>query len=138
MIERTRSIEQVRSQTEPWRDKIGRFTPEEWLSFDDNIALTDGENIVLLEKATDQLYTAHYFFVVKGKAAKDKAFEFLDHIFDKTPIAVLRGLTPLSNQPARWMNRQLGFQSCGPVSTPQGHTELFILHKRDYLKQRNF
>lgn len=130
MIRFTRLVEEVANATEPYRDKMYGFEPDEWLANGFNLALTDGGgNIALFELSADGIYTGHYFFVVRGKAAKKLAIEMLTYFFDTTDAKVLRGLTPLTNLGARWMSRQIGFKGLGIIQTDNGPCELFILMK---------
>lgn len=83
----------------------------------------------MFEKSSDGIYTGHYFFVVRGKAALKLAKGMLNFFFENTNEKVLRGLTPLTNLAARWMSRQLGFKGHGVVHTASGPCELFIITK---------
>lgn len=106
------------------------FEPEEWLSHPLNLALSDGDgNVSLFELGSDGIYTGHYFFIVRGKAAKRVATEMLAFFFDNTDAKAIRGLTPLTNLGARWMSRQIGFKGHGVVQTDNGPCELFIITK---------
>lgn len=108
------------------------FEPDEWLRTTENICLSDGKgNVSLFEKGSDGIYTGHYFFVIRGKAARTLASEMLDVFFAETDARILRGLTPLTKLGARWMSRQLGFEGHGVVQTGNGPCELFIKTRND-------
>ena len=116
--------------TEPYLDTLLGFDPVTWLCQEGNLALTDGDgNWALFEKSEDGIYTGHYFFVVRGRAAKKLALQMLAFFFEETGIKTLRGLTPLANLGARWMSRQIGFKGHGVIQTVNGPCELFILTK---------
>lgn len=136
MIERTFSVSLVADATEPYKDELDGFDPLSWMYHGDNIALTDGENVSLFGRLSDGIYTGHYFFVARGKAAVKVSFEMLDYLFKETDIQIIRGLTPLHKLGARWMNRRLGFKGVGAIDTPQGPCELFVLTKKDYTEMR--
>jgi hypothetical protein len=70
------------------------------------------------------IYEGHSFFRVRGRDAIKAGREVLTHILD---ARLVWGLTPESNRPARWFNRQVGFQSQGMLETPEGPHELFVL-----------
>lgn len=121
--------------TEEYRDTLMGFDPDSWITNTDNVAYWDGENLALFEKGSDGVYTGHYFYVVRGKAAKKLALETLDIFFKEMGVDVVRGLTPLHNKAARWMSRQLGFKSAGPINTPNGYCELFVMSPNDLRKE---
>lgn len=130
MIHSSRDVPGLTEATEFYMAELFGFDPVEWLSIPDNLALTDDSgNWSLFEKGADGVYTGHYFFVIRGKAALTLAKEMLDFIDKETDIKVLRGLTPLTKLGARWMSRQLGFNSHGVVHTVNGPCELFIKMK---------
>lgn len=96
----------------------------------------DGEgNFNLLTWNGEGVYTAHYFFPTKrGRAALDMVKAGLKAVFvDNDEIQVLRGLTPVTQRGAIWMNRQLGFKSYGTVEDGERSYEIFILTKKEYL-----
>lgn len=127
---RSYDIEELVTSIEPYPHLLMDFNPEEWLANPNNIMLSDAKgNVTLWDKNIDGVYTAHIFFVIKGRAAKSLALEMIDKFWDITKEKVVRGLTPLENLPARWMARQLGFKSYGAVQTVFGPCELFILFK---------
>lgn len=106
------------------------FDPDTWLLIPENLMITDGKgNVSLFELGSDGIYTGHYFFVVRGKAALSLAREMVTFFFDNTEAKAIRGLTPLQKLGARWMSRQLGFKGHGVVNTENGPCELFILTK---------
>ena len=112
---------------------IEGFYPREWLKDDNNIALTNSNNDFALFEHIDGLYTGHYFFNSRGKEAVKAATDMLDEIFSDTySVNVIRGLSPLQELGARWLNRKLGFTSHGVVQTKAGPCELVILTKQEW------
>lgn len=132
MISRFKDPSLLDQLCDAYPEELGHFDVEDWIANDDNYAYTDGENVGLVEKSSDGVHTAHYFFVVRGKAAKRLAIEMLDNFFNTTDVNLLRGLTPLPKVGARWMNRQVGFKAAGVVQTFIGPCELFVLSKQDF------
>lgn len=106
----------------------------QWLSEYGNFYYMDKDDIALFNFETPYLYTGHYFFTSRGKAAKKKALEVLDGFFSLFEQEVtIRGLTPVEHKAAKWMNRQLGFKSYGLVETaPNEFCELFVLTRKDF------
>lgn len=115
-------------------DGNGVENADEWLSNPTNIALeNDLGDIALFEIGFKNIYSGHYYFKSRGKQAIKSAKEFLDHLFNTCyNIHVLIGLTPITNKPARWMSRQVGFKSHGIVEGPKRQYEMFILTKREF------
>lgn len=113
------------------------FDPVVWLKDDRNVALQAGESFGIFQYEIPGVYTGHYFFSMRdrGKRAKALALEMLDEFFENYDVKVLRGLTPLQNRAARWMTRQLGFQSFGAVTTLAGPCELFIMTRDQFRNQ---
>lgn len=123
----------------PCKNYLQGFDPKSWLDNPENIALEKEGNYTLYEHHGKGLYTAHIFFpTVKGRKAIDLAKEMLDHLFKYYPfILSLRGLTPLENRPARWLARQVGFSSQGPINWEGKWCELFVLtDEQFYNKQK--
>jgi len=127
------SPELVSAAVEPY-GPIQDFNPVEWLADHKNIALMNRDDCALFEYEAPGVYTGHYFFVSRGKEAIRVGKEFLREIFQGGHgVQVIRGLTPLTNLGARWMNKRLGFTGYGPIDTPTGVVELVILTKKEYL-----
>lgn len=109
--------------------------PYEWMYKEGNYAYTDGENFAFFNRVQPHVYAGHYFFVSRGKEAKEIADETLRHFFETTDATVIRGMTPLQLRNARWMSRQLGFKSFGVVNTNRGPCEMFLLYKDEYMNR---
>lgn len=102
------------------------FVCSEWLDDENNVMLSDGKNIALFEATkVKSVALGHYFFSSRGKQALEKGKQFIDFLFDNSRFTIIQGLTPVFNKPARWMSRQLGFQSIAIINTPNGECELF-------------
>jgi hypothetical protein len=113
-------------------DKIS-LDVDAWLASPLAIALSDEEgNIGLFEECSPHVYSGHYFFKDKGKAAKELSIEMLRWVFDEKAGKVVRGLTPVENRPAAWMARHLGFKSYGDVDTWVGPCTIFIMTKDEF------
>ncbi len=107
---------------------------KEWLAKPTNIALTNEiGDLALFEIGFNNVYTGHYYFKSRGRKAIVAARAFLDEIFNTCyNIDVILGLTPITNLPARWLTRQVGFKSHGVVQGPKRHYEMFIITKREF------
>jgi len=134
MISRTFDIDVVKAATDPYKEGLYGFNPEDWIEGTENIALVnEDKDVALFEREIPGIVTGHYFFVSRGRAAVRVAKEMLKEAFTKDyDIKVIRGLTPLQKLGARWMNKQLGFKSYGVVNTIAGPCELVILTKEEW------
>lgn len=112
----------------------GNISAKEWLENPTNIALiNDDGDIALFEHGIKDYYSGHYAFKSRGRKAINAAREFIDELFNTCyNIEVLMGLTPITNLPARWLTRQVGFKSYGVVEGPKRHYEMFIITKREF------
>lgn len=107
---------------------------DEWVANPDNIVLQNSQgDLALFEKGIRDIYSGHYFFKCRGRGALTSAKEFLDEIFNSCyNIDILMGLVPLGNLGARWLTRQVGFKSQGPLSFDGRHYEMFVITKKEF------
>ena len=110
------------------------ISAEEWVKLPENIALiNDSGDVALFEIGMNNVYAGHYAFKSRGREAIKAARAFLDEVFNTCyNIDVILGLTPITNLPARWISRQVGFKSHGVIQGPKRHYEMFIMTKREY------
>lgn len=111
-----------------------RVDPIEWLANPDNIVLVNEQgDMSLFERGVKHIYTGHYYFKSRGKAALKAGHDFLDELLNTCyNIDVITGLVPLEHLGARWLTRRLGFSSHGVVDIADKHYELFILTKKEF------
>lgn len=128
---RSFSVNDLRDAISLYPELNDRLDCEEWLSDRNNIMLREGDSTGIFAYEYPGLYTGHYFFRVKGRAAIDLANRMLTEAFDNYGAKAIRGMTKTDNRPALWITRQLGFKSYGQIMTEDGEHELFILHKED-------
>lgn len=128
------STEVLRETMAPYLPIHG-FDPEEWLADHKNIALyNDKGDFALFEYEVKGVYSGHYFFKSRGKAARDAGRDFLRKAFTEGyGIQVIRGFSPIQHLGARWLNKQLGFKGYGVVQTEVGPMELVILTKKEWM-----
>lgn len=131
---RTHSTQLIQECIESLHVDGANISAKEWLSIPTNIALiNDKGDVALFEIGFRDVYTGHYCFKSRGRAAINAAKDFLDEIFNTCyNIDVILGLTPITNLPARWFSRQVGFTSHGVVEGPTRHYEMFIITKREF------
>lgn len=132
---RTYDVEKVKTAVSQYAAEIVGFDPEEWLANEKNIALiNNNDDVALFENQADLFDTVcgHYFFFSRGKEAVKTAQEFLLEVFANTYIDTIIGLTPITHKGALWLNRKLGFQEHGEVSTSVGPCRFVMLTKEQW------
>lgn len=131
---RTTSYTDIERAVSQYATEITGFDPSDWSDNLNNWALSnDNGDIALFEYEYDGVYSGHYFFFSRGKEAVKAAKSLLKSFWTMNEDAkVIRGLTPLENLGARWMNKQLKFKSYGVIKTSVGPCELVILTKEEW------
>lgn len=111
-----------------------KVDPTVWISDPTNIVLTnDSGDLAIFEIGVKNIYTGHYFFKSRGRAAMNAGRDFLDELFNTCyNIPILMGLVPLDNLGARWLSRQLGFTSYGAMQFQDKNYEMFIITKKEF------
>ena len=80
--------------------------------FDHQAHLDDHDHILLVNDNRDVgyfcheypgVYTGHWFFLSRGKEAKQVAKEMLDYAFANHNVRTIRGVTKVDMKAARWM-----------------------------------
>jgi len=108
----------------------------EWLSDSSNIVLeNDRGDLAIFEYGlpTRRIYSGHYFFKSRGRAAITAAHEFLDVLFNSCyNVSILMGMVPIERKDVKWMTRQLGFKSYGLEEARGKQYELFILTRKEF------
>lgn len=134
LMTRTYDAYLVSQALDEFLEKDTEVDPIDWVSLPTNIALiNDRGDLAIFEIGFKNVYTGHYYFKSRGRAAITAAREFIDELFNTCyNISVLLGLTPLTNRPARWLSRQVGFKSYGIVHNTRRHCEMFIITKKEF------
>lgn len=101
----------------------GELNPSAIVADRRNICLFSDDGGAFFAWRGPGVFEGHSFFRVRGRAAIDLGRAMLGMI----EARMIWGLTPEGNRPARWFNRQLGFQSLGMIDTPEGRCELFVM-----------
>lgn len=125
MIERIYDTLECREITDHYPDYF-TFDAEDWFSKPDNYALKEGENIAFAEPKISGTYWVHFcFHTARGRSAIDLTKRMVKKLFDDCPITTAIGLIEEGNRKARWLIRQVGFQSLGMTDTKNGSCEMF-------------
>lgn len=132
---RTKDIVTVMKAVSQYSKEIVGFNPVLWLSDDKNIALVNDEgDITLFEYESKGVYSGHYFLFSRGKKAVLVCRKFLQEFFEEYPVEILKGLTPVENLGARWMNNVLGFETHCVTETVAGPCLVVTMTREQFYK----
>jgi hypothetical protein len=113
-----------------------KVDPIEWLSYPENIVLeNEVGDLALFEYSfpIKKVYSGHYYFQSRGRAAITAGRGFLDELFNSCyNINIVMGLSPMEHKGARWISKQLGFTSYGTEELNDKQYELFIITKKEF------
>ncbi len=102
------------------------FDVEGWLANTNNYALIEGNNIAFGEYKTPGVYWVHFCFdTARGREAIQLTKDMFEEFCKACPVKTAIGLIEVNNRKARWLIRQVGFQSLGEVMTENGLCEMF-------------
>jgi hypothetical protein len=107
-----------------------------WVKDQRYYLLHDGEDVGLGTFEYPGVYTVHWFFHSRGKAAIKQARAMLDWMFANTDCKAVRGLTPQDFKAARWLAKQVGLKSYGFMEDTNGVHELMIITKEEFYGNR--
>lgn len=110
------------------------FPYQKWVDNTKNVMLVDGDDVGLATFEYKGVYTVHWFYVSRGRAAIKMAREMLNLMFQDYGAEAIRGLTPTKIKSARWLARQVGCTSYGFETFPSGENEIFIMTKQEFEK----
>lgn len=110
-----------------------------WLSNPYNLMYRIGDDIGLATFDYPGLYTVHWFFKSRGKAAIKVCQDMLTEVFEKHGAEAVRGVTPIENKPARFLAKYVGCETISIEEFPQGTYELMLLSKERFnqFKEKN-
>ena len=117
-------------------DKYPTLTKDYKINLYDEYLLKD-DNLMVFEKVKEGIYTGHYFFNSRGRAAIEVAQLLVQKAFSSF-AEVIQGLTPINQKGAKWLTLKLGAKSYGIVETINGPCELFIMTKDEWRKKWDF
>lgn len=102
------------------------FDVEEWFNKKENYALIDGENIAFGEYKHPGVYWVHFCFnTARGRDAINLTKRMFAEFCKACPVKIAVGLISVDNLKAKWLIRQVGFQSLGEIMTENGLCEMF-------------
>lgn len=102
------------------------FDVESWFANPENYALIEGDNIAFGEYKSAGVYWVHFCFdTARGREAIQLTKDMFEEFCRACPVKTAIGLIEVNNRKARWLIRQVGFQSLGEVMTENGLCEMF-------------
>ncbi len=125
-MERLFSAELCKAVTDFYPDYF-TFDEEEWFSKPlDNFAYVEGENVGFGERKQSGHFEVHFcFHSARGRQAIDLTKRMLKQLCEDSQLTSCVGLIEQNNKKARWLIRQVGFQSLGLTTTKNGICEMF-------------
>jgi hypothetical protein len=129
MIERCYDPDVLEAALSPYDYRMG-VDNKSWLETPGNIAYTSGDDLGLATFDYPGLYAVHWFFKSKGRAAVEVCLAMLDKVFGEHEAQAVRGVTPISNRPARRLAKYVGCETVSIETYPDGEEyEIMILSK---------
>lgn len=108
---------------------------EAWLDVPENRMYVKGDDVGLATFDYPGMYSVHWFFKSRGKAAILTAVEMLDRLFSDDPdVKVVRGVTPKSLRGARLLAKYLGFETISMEEFADEPNELMLLTKENFIR----
>ena len=126
MLKRVYDPEECKQITKHYPDYF-TFDETEWFSNPANYAIREGENIGFAEYKSPGVYLVHFcLHTARGREAINLTKRFIDQLWGDMPITIAVGLVEENNKKARWVLRQVGFESSGFIDTADnGNCEMF-------------
>ena len=108
-----------------------------WLDVEDNLMFRIGDDVGLGTYDYPGLYTCHWFFKSRGKAAIQTATTMLHELFNNYEVAAVRGVIAIDNRPSIYLSRYLGFKRISVEEFKDGPNEVILLTKSDFNEKAN-
>ena len=108
-----------------------------WVNVGGNLMFRLGDDIGLATYDYPGMYTVHWFFKSRGKAAIKTAVVMLNEVFTKYGAEVVRGIIALDNKPSVFLSRYVGFQRISVEEFADGLNEVILLTKSAFHKKVN-
>jgi hypothetical protein len=113
------------------------FDYEGWVANHQNIMYVVDDDVGLATYDYPGVYTAHWFFVSRGRKALDVAFAMYDDLFNRQNAKAVRGVTPVRLKGARYLAKRIGFETVGFETWPDGEEcEIMVLSRDEFNKRQ--
>jgi hypothetical protein len=138
MIKESRDIDLLLKATEGVRDMMSEALIQDFFNRPGNLMFVEDENVGLATLEYPGVFSVHWHFKSRGRAAIDLAKTMIKNLFDNYEAHAVRGLIKTRLKAARWACRQVGLKSYGFVTFADGdENELFCISKKDFLEGLN-
>lgn len=101
----------------------------DWLNCEGNVPIVMGEDVALFDAEGDGIYSVHFLFQSRGRAAVASAKESFRRMFVDYGADMIMGLVPDFRDDVKMLARWAGGKYVGKRETPEGVCELFVLSK---------
>lgn len=108
-----------------------------WVNVEGNLMFRVGDDVGLATYDYPGMYTVHWFFKSRGKAAIKTAATMLDEVFTNYGAEVIRGIIAMNNKPSIYLSRYLGFQRLSVEEFSDGPNEIILLTKSAFNQKVN-
>lgn len=103
-----------------------------WFNMPTNLMFEEDGNVGLATLEYPGVYSLHWYFKVRGRAAIELAQRMVKNLFDNYGAKSVRGLIRKDFKASRWACRQVGLKSFGFIETPKGEVELFCATRDEF------
>lgn len=108
-----------------------------WVNVEGNLMFRLGDDVGLATYDYPGMYTVHWFYKSRGKAALKVAAIMLNEVFTKHGAEVVRGIIALDNKPSIYLSRYLGYVRLSVEEFSDGPNEVILLTKSAFNKKVN-
>ena len=108
-----------------------------WVNVEGNLMFRLGDDVGLATYDYPGMYTVHWFFKSRGKAAIKTAIVMLNEVFTNYKAEIVRGIIALDNKPSVFLSRYVGFERISVEDFSDGPNEVILLTKSAFNKKVN-
>jgi hypothetical protein len=104
----------------------------DWVSDHRNVAIVEGEDIVLFDYEAPGVYQIHVLLSSRGRGAEGCIKRALYRVFRDHAAEFVFGMVPDFRRDVKMMARWVGMKSQGKRSTREGLCELFVIRREKH------
>ena len=136
MVERSFDLELLLEATDLPYIHTTREDFKRWFENPKNLMFAEGRNVGLATYEYPGMYSLHWYYEVRGREAIELGKKMVRNLFDNYGAETLRGFIRMDLKASRWAVRQVGFNSYGILTFPDGEdNELFMVTKDEFYKK---
>jgi hypothetical protein len=103
---------------------------DDWVSDSRNVAIVEGEDIVLFDYESPGVFQIHVLLSSRGRGARECIKRALYRVFRDHAAELVFGMVPDFRRDVKMMARMVGMKSQGKRITREGICELFVLRRK--------